>query len=349
MKLNQIILQSKLLSHNGIARQNLKNGNQVLVRIIAHKGGEKYEASVAGARIQLTAKHPMKIGSSFIANISAKNGIIQLVPQDNQNVNQNIKMPFSFENTANNLALLQSLGLPEDDLSMQILQQFKQQEIKFDPEIMQNLRKKALKFGDKKKTAAEVLMLLLSKKMNASEEEILQLLKELNGDFEDRDKEKAFELMNKINEREGEWFFIPFEIVNLEVEKNGIDDLGDVKNTLPEEKKDSLLGQGIIRLLFDKAERLKMMNIHCRYEKGEYLFNLNFTKGQLESIRLNESSILEIAEQNIREQKIEEIIENLNKRFIAIGKNIQIEWCERSEIEGPACQNEKIFFVDGDV
>ena len=43
------------LSRLGIPRQTLKEGSQVLVRIISDKGGGKYEGSVAGARVTITS------------------------------------------------------------------------------------------------------------------------------------------------------------------------------------------------------------------------------------------------------------------------------------------------------
>ena len=85
-----VIVQTGQLSRLGVAPKGLQNGSQVLVRIIADKGGGKYEGSVAGARITINSKTAMTPGTSFRATISTQNGQILLYPvNENGEVAQN--------------------------------------------------------------------------------------------------------------------------------------------------------------------------------------------------------------------------------------------------------------------
>ena len=78
-----VSIQSARLSQMGVNRQVLKEGSSVLVRVIADRGGGKYEGSVAGVRVQLNSAKALTPGQSFTATIAVKNGSIVITPKDN--------------------------------------------------------------------------------------------------------------------------------------------------------------------------------------------------------------------------------------------------------------------------
>ncbi len=174
-----VAIQSARLSQMGINRQVLKEGSSVLVRVISDRGNGKYEGSVAGVRVQLNSAKPLTPGTSFAATVSVKNGTIVISPKETGLLSAGageISLTFNEVSQAELASLLESLGLPADNLSSSILKSFKQMGIKMDSTLANKIRSLALRFAGKEKSAAEILSLLAQKGLEADEEEIRQLL-----------------------------------------------------------------------------------------------------------------------------------------------------------------------------
>ena len=345
-------LQQSVLTKNLTAGKILQEGSQVLVRITGDRGNGKYEGSVAGAKILLNAKgiggaeSKLAVGSSFVATVSLKNGQVQIIPK-------NLPFLLGAENQftmelANQQAIfsfLESIGLPAEELSYHLLQQFKQLSMKLDSSLLQRIRNVAIKFKGREKSAAELLSLLARKGINGSEDELLELLEELDGDFENQagsdqkkhsendfnnsadeeklSRKKSFNLMNKINSTPGSWYFFPYEIIK---------------------KTENLItGTGSIRMLMDDENRIKLLNLLCNYDDKKYLFSLLYENGSLDKIKMNISPWQEEDIQN-KPKKLESYI----KRFFK-NKALEVLWCDCEEIEGNACTSEDFFMVDGEV
>ena len=128
--------------------------------------------------------------------------------------------------------------------------------LKMDSALANKIRNLALRFSGKEKSAAEILSLLAEKGLEADEAEIKQLLTLLEEDSAEqpdssKSKESEQKLLNKINSTAGAWYLLPFELVQF-TEKA---DLGG-----------QILGKGCIRLLFDSASVLKLLNLDCNYK-----------------------------------------------------------------------------------
>ena len=121
----------------------IKDGSQVLVRIISEKGNGRYEASVAGVRTTLVSKSPLKAGSTFTGIANTSNGLIKITP--NQiNFSEGFKAMvlevmehgdgslFSIIENSRLSMLLQSFGMVPNNLSLAIMQQMKQLEMKME-------------------------------------------------------------------------------------------------------------------------------------------------------------------------------------------------------------------------
>ena len=156
-----VIVQTSQLSRMGVAPKGVKDGSQVLVRIIADKGGGKYEGSVAGARIILNSKTPMTPGTNFKATITTQNGQVLLFPlNESGEIAENAVFTMEAAQTEQLASLLQSLGLNPDDLSYHLAQQLKQLGMKMDPSLLSKIYNLSVKFKGKEKRAAELISIL---------------------------------------------------------------------------------------------------------------------------------------------------------------------------------------------
>ena len=315
------------LSRLGIPRQTLKEGSQVLVRIISDKGGGKYEGSVAGARVTLTSSSRLKPGSTFTAAISSKNGQILLSPnQSLQEFTGQETFKLSLLQNDQIMTFLQNLGLPSDSLSFHLLQQTKQLGMKLDASLLNRLHNLALKFNGKEKRAAELLMILSKKGLDFSEEELFALLSELGWDDADLNQrqnnpsKKEYPYLKKLNSVNGSWQFLPYEILQNQ----------------------TVLAQGNTGFLFDGKERLQLLNLECRWLSSahRYLFSLEYQSGICKKIRMSFNGS---SEDN------ERLANKLDSLLSSAGKNITIEILPSELIEGTACQTQDFYSFGGQV
>lgn len=143
----------------------LKDGSPVLVRVIGNRGNGKFEASVAGIRINLFSERNLQPGENFTGRLSLQNGFISIKPDDPSILSSSkeiftasiIETGDFFEPVSSPalISLLSVLNLPADNLSFRILQQYKQLGMKFDPASMKKIRIKASKSEDPQKTLEE--------------------------------------------------------------------------------------------------------------------------------------------------------------------------------------------------
>ncbi|MBR4789902.1 MAG: hypothetical protein IK024_03310 [Treponema sp.] len=318
-----VIVQTSQLSRMGVAPRGLQNGSQVLVRIIADKGGGKYEGSVAGARININSRTPLTAGTSFKATISTQNGQILLYPlNENGEVVQNALFTMEAAQTEQLASLLQSLGLNPDDLSYHLMQQLKQLGMKMDSSLLSKIYNLSVKFKGKEKRAAELIAILAKKGIDFSEEELLSLLQELGGEDPAEDNQKSqndeYKLLNKINSIKNTWQMLPYEIVS---------NMG-------------ALAKGSLGFFVDETSSLKLLNLECNWlgNNHKYLFSLEYEKGLCSNIKMSGQGV-----------DVSKLADILDKRLIASGKQITIEIVEPELIEGTACSQEEFYVFGGEV
>ena len=318
-----VIVQTGQLSRLGVAPKGLQNGSQVLVRIIADKGGGKYEGSVAGARVTITSKQALAAGTSFTASISSKNGQIFLTPNP---VETNIaQQTFELSVIQNEqlASLLQNLGLNADDLSYHLMQQLKQLGMKMDSTLLSKIYNLSVKFKGKEKRAAELISILAKKGIDFSEDELLSLLQELgeepdSDDSNNKSQNHQYKLLNKINSIKNTWQMLPYEIVS---------------NLAP-------LAKGNLGFFVDDAGQLSLLNLSCSWlsNNHNYLFSLEYDKGLCRNIKMSGEGI-----------DVSKLADILDQRLIANGKNISIEIVDPELIEGTACGQEEFYVFGGEV
>lgn len=336
MSTHSVSIQTARLSQIGVNRQVLKEGSSVLVRVIGERGGGKYEGSVAGVRVQLSSSKPLHAGDSFVATVAVKNGTVVVTPKEMPEISQ---ISFNFTEVSQNqlYSLLESLGLPADNLSSSILQSFKQMGLKIDSGLANKIRNLALRFNGKEKTAAEILTLLSQKGIEADEQEIKELLILLSGDTEDRNETQSNhkeKLINKINSVEGSWYLLPFDLI--QIRDSGED---EIENRL-------VLGNGCIRLLFNSFCALQLLNVDCNYNNQKYLFSLSYEGKKIKNTYFNVSSLASSYNSKVPENEILK----LKKLFISYGVNAgNISWIEKNILEGNASGLETFVKFGGEV
>lgn len=336
MSTHSVSIQSARLSQIGVNRQVLKEGSSVIVRVIGERGGGKYEGSVAGVRVQLSASKPLHAGDSFVATVAVKNGTVVVIPKETPGISQ---ISFNFTEVSQNqlYSLLESLGLPADNLSSSILQSFKQMGLKMDSGLANKIRNLALRFSGKEKTAAEILSLLSQKGIEADEQEIKELLMLLSGDKEDRNENQSNhkeKLINKINSVEGSWYLLPFDLIQI-----GDSGEDEIENRL-------VLGNGCIRLLFNSFCALQLLNVDCNYNNQKYLFSLSYEGKKIKNTYFNVSSLASSYNSKVPENEILK----LKKLFISYGVNAgNISWIEKNVLEGNASGLETFVKFGGEV
>ncbi len=332
MSAGAVSVHTTRLSQAGIGRQVLKEGASVLVRVIGEKGNGKYEGSVAGVRVQLSSSKILKAGETFVATVGVRDGKIVVTPKlEGSGVTSEMTLTVSRADETSLAAFLENIGLPSDSLSLSILQQLKQMGLKIDAQFMSRIYNLSLRFKGKEKSASEILMILAEKGLKASDDEILELLEMLSGekDFSDYSKEepenqkKKENLINRINQKEGKWYLLPFEMVY----SGG-----------------QLLGKGVIRLLFENEKHLSLMNIDAKYNRKNYLFSLLFERKKCKEIRFN------IFDSNGDFFNFENAAESLRTRFLKAGLELpKINYCAACDIEGSASGSEEFYSFGGQV
>ncbi|MCR4900037.1 MAG: hypothetical protein K5907_04390 [Treponema sp.] len=318
-----VLVHTSQLSRMGLQQQVLKDGSQVLVRIIADKGGGRYEGSVAGARVTISSKMALKPGATFTAAISSKNGQILLTPRVQTDQNAVIKnFELSILNDEHLAAFIKSLNLPSDEMTFHLLQQMKQLGMKLEPSLLSRFHNLAIKYKGKELRAAELLMILAKKGLDFSEEEIFAFLNELSWEEKDNNNNQndEFFLLNKANNVKESWQFLPYQISSQE----------------------EVLAQGCISVLPDEGGRLKLLNLECRWlsTDNEYLFSIEYEGGKCRRIKLNAGD---------SEEKTKRLANALERKLIAAGKSIKVYPEVKEMLEGTACASEDFYVFRGDV
>ena len=318
------VLNTSQISRTSISGHPLKEGSQVLVRIISDRGGGKYEGSVAGARITINSRTALTPGTSFKATISTQNGQVLLFPlNESGQIAENTVFTMEAAQTEQLAAMLQSLGLNADDLSYHLMQQLKQLGMKMDSTLLSKIYNLSVKFKGKEKRAAELISILAKKGIDFSEEELLALLQELDGETDDsegndKSQKSEYKLLNKINSIKNTWQMLPYEIVS---------------NLAP-------LAKGNLGFFVDDAGQLSLLNLSCSWlsNNHNYLFSLEYEKGLCSNIKMSGKGI-----------DISKLADILDQRLISNGKNINIEIVDPELIEGTACGTEEFFVFGGEV
>ena len=305
----------------------LSQGDSVFVRVTADKGQGKYEAMLSGAKITLNSKRPLQVGSSFPAKVNINNGKLEIIISLNkENLLQTALTSLPNKEIA---GLLSASGIPQNNLSLNLIKQMYQLELKMDSFSLKKFYNLALKFKGKEKSALQLLMILYKKKMEVGEDELMELLSYLDGSFEaesDRDgngqngDKEVFELLKRNNSIKQGWLFYPFELINY--------------------KSRELYGKGCIKIFLNSAEKIEKLNFNCNYRGKEYYFYINYKNSRMEKVNFyidNEAS------------SVSELEKKISSLFTKAGKNVEVSWCQKDMFEVSGSDFEKLYTFSGEV
>ena len=376
-----ISVYSAQASLAGLKEQKIAEGSLVNVRIISSNGEGKYTGIVAGARVNLKSDSVLQNGDLFKAKISIKDNTIFLKPVQNNSIenNHNIQLdnfPLKLVENEQIFNFFSRLGLPTDNAMLNIFQMMKQLKMKMDIPLFLKFHNLSVRFGEKQKSASEILMILQKKGIEISIDTLLDLIGYVEGKefWENSEEKKSREdnqkrILNLLNGKPGGWFVFPFCImesglsevdvvtagVNSVNSVNGVssivdgigDGIGDsvtkstdLKKKLENEKK---IGEGNIRVLVNDSKKLEILNFSCFYKNSGNFASFLYDNGFVKTLRVNFQNKLEKKDDVILylKSKLEKLY-NLGKT-----KNkIEVQWASDDELSGFSCDNEKFYSIN---
>lgn len=365
----------------GLKEQKIAEGSLVNVRIISSNGEGKYTGIVAGARVNLKSDFVLQNGDLFKEKISIKDNTIFLKPVQNNSIenNHNIQLdnfPLKLVENEQIFNFFSRLGLPADNAMLNIFQMMKQLKMKMDIPLFLKFHNLSVRFGEKQKSASEILMILQKKGIEISIDTLMDLIGYVEGKefWENSEEKKSREdnqkrILNLLNGKPGGWFIFPFCImesglsevdvvtagVNSVNSVNGVssivdgigDGIGDsvtkstdLKKKLENEKK---IGEGNIRVLVNDSKKLEILNFSCFYKNSGNFASFLYDNGFVKTLRVNFQNKLEKKDDVILylKSKLEKLY-NLGKT-----KNkIEVQWASDDELSGFSCDNEKFYSIN---
>ena len=372
-----ISVYSAQAAQAGLKEQKIVEGSLVNVRIVSSNGEGKYTGIVAGARVNLKSDSVLQNGDVFKAKISIKDNTIFLKPVQNNFIenNHNIQLdnfPLKLVENEQIFNFFSRLGLPADNAMLNIFQMMKQLKMKMDIPLFLKFHNLSVRFGEKQKSASEILMILQKKGIEISIDTLLDLIGYVEGKefWENSEEKKSREdsqkrILNLLNGKPGGWFIFPFCImesglsevdvvtagVNSVNSVNGVSSIADrigdsvtkstdLKKKLENEKK---IGEGNIRVLVNDSKKLEILNFSCFYKNSGNFASFLYDNGFVKTLRVNFQNKLENKDDVILylKSKLEKLY-NLGKT-----KNkIEVQWASEDELSGFSCDNEKFYSIN---
>lgn len=368
MNPNHILVTSqKNVSGHQINSAPLKDGSQVLVRIIERLGNNKFLGSVAGSRVNIYSDKNYVKGDVFKANIFIKDGIVSLKAQNDvktqfesqisvktlaQNINSNPLETIASQALAD---FVQSMGMVPDNLSHMILQQMKNMGLKFDSGLMNKIHDIAAKYPGKERIAVEVLMSFLEKGMEFDPDELEAILDSLEqqNEYEQSDfNQNHNDVLDALKIKD----FVFSLLEADEQQKIGLltvaNNLGVRRDSnangswilLPYEiqEKNQIICSGIFRLLLSKEKKLLKFCIEANKTDLNQNFVLEFSGNQCKTIKICQ-----------RKDGFDldslELEERIQRKLKDSGMNIDVVVADFSQIAGNCFGENEITLLNGEV
>lgn len=188
MKTIQVVQTTALSKVNGNAV--LREGSSVFVRVIKNNGNNSYIMAFSGGRFAIKSEVALKEGAGFLAKIKLADGKILL-----QKMNPSVpdKSGVQKLNPQQQKLFFQNLGLIPDNISYSLFQQMKQLGVRFEQRLFGKARSISKNFKGKEIEAAETVLILEEKGIEASKEAVESVIggnedfmrKESSEDFSD--------------------------------------------------------------------------------------------------------------------------------------------------------------------
>lgn len=224
----------------------LKDGSSVFVRILnTTDTPNKYIASFAGTMFEVSSKETLLPGNTFKATIKMQGKTLHLIPttisesKEIENQINKLDVKSFTQNNQQIIELLKNLNLPQDKISLNLIQFFQQHQLKLNIPQIKKSRSKAKnilstknknpntpKTEDELSNLSQLDLNFATKGFSLSEEKLeklakyLHLIEDENSQYEKNEEQGNQEtknnltLINQIKNKDSKyhWILLPFEI-----------------------------------------------------------------------------------------------------------------------------------------
>lgn len=286
----------------------LHEGDSVFVRVLKDSGNNRFFVSINGSRMNIFSNEKLLPGSSFKA-----------ILEKTENSSLIFKIISSQKlETQNSTSLISKFfltnGIPSDQISLKLIQFLQQSGLKIDKNFIQKVKNLAAKFPGKEKKAGEVIALLLSKNIEANEEQINYLLSLLESSFseesnysknQDEDVEEENNFLKQIfpDEKFSKYGLLSFiNHIKFDNQKHWV--------VLPYEWNfEENLAKGVIRLFLDiPSQKTEKIMLNCKIKCKSYYFVLYLKSDVIEELRYCTEPELDFSLQNKAKKILEEVL-----------------------------------------
>ncbi len=309
---------------NSLSNTVLKDGDIVFVRVVEQNPDGSYTASFAGNRFIVRSLVSLSIGSSFKAQLKIENSILKLIPMFEQS------SAVSLDHT--DISFLSRIGLIPDDISRRIIQFFQQFNIKINVQLAQKARALSSAFPGQEKDAAEIILFLADKEVEATEELVSVILRNARAHptLNEEDNEYLSYLNHKKSSRHLHWVILPFS------DQNSKEDRGAIKNGI----------KGVVKILINtELKKMEKMIIECDNSLKKFFF-------VLQSYIVHEAGQRKMLSYctvpNLSNDKIQFYSEHLKKLLKSEGVE-DIRYEQVLAEDGIFCKNLTLRFYEGTV
>ncbi len=196
-------LASIQLSSSQAHTSLLQDNSRVFIRVLEKRFGNEYVVSLLGNKFTVVSQRPLIEGSAFRATVTIKEGKVFLSPDSLYHQNSIQKFSATGADSLVKLqGFLQNLGLPQDSLSLRMVQYFQSSGLTFNMKLASKARSIGLKFPGKEHEAAEVSLFLEQKGISSSVDTVLEVLSLLYADDQHEKGSKKKKSSENANETE---------------------------------------------------------------------------------------------------------------------------------------------------
>lgn len=350
-------------TQNLITPQNLQgftDGQKLFVKVLANNGNGSFLVSAGGHRFSVKSDISLEAGQSFKGIIkSDASGVIKIIPSFERVI-------LDGENSSLS-ALLQSNGLAGNAVFQGLVAFFQQSGLKLDFSIMNRAQAIASRFPGKEKAACEIAALLLSKGINPTDGEILDLLLLLTGGNGGEENSKSDGKTDFGSGDEREELLKPSEgTKNLSalIEENFKDGwlkvlghkegilglVNQIKNGdkhwvfVPfESDGNGLLGKGMIRLLLDLPGK-SIVKMSVNFDDGvkNRFFVLYYSGSKVKEIRFCSLPPLLTEKIDVEEKRLGELF----RSGMNLDDSVPVTYSSSAFVEGFCSSSEEILVAD---
>lgn len=354
MNLNQISSKIQISSQNQNNQPSIKNGSQIVLKVVSKISTDLYVVNVAGKNISVKSEFPLTTGQSLFSKVEIKNGnVVFRIIKKNSKIN---KLNILSMKDSSSLALFcEKNGIPATAESLKLLQFVLDMGIKFNSNRINKKLKEFSSFkNEKEKTEKSKISFLLEEKGILPINDFVEKISADNQNFrnknskEEQNQQKQIKIITKDEIKD--YFNEVFS--SSKNNKSGL--LTLFNSLLPADKELNWIilpfewnyknFAGQIRILFDNKKNIQKIVIDCSNSLKKMIFVLYYIQNG--KCKIDFGVNFEI-EKGIYESLKNELINFLKSKEIYVpDENFSL--CDYNTIDSFPCLEKKLFVFDGE-